>query len=355
MFRKICEGDVFTHAKDGFNVSGSRTALLPDGKLLCAFNIESGAGVNDFTPCVSYSENGTDWSEARVLWPDLVGKKSISTSVRTGEDGRISIAGIGFDIAFPGEDWWSNELGAMKENFLVYSISEDGYHFPLPQFVKPLPGEACENPGGMLIDKNGDLQFVYSPYPTISDPAKADPCRLVLMRSTDGGKTFCARSIAETKAPSQYAEAWTVRLGNGRQLTGAWQTAADTFTDKYVLTDENGEFGKVMDFPFRGQSLALTPAGEDSVIAVYNQRKEADPGVWAAFLRLEGDHLVMTENRPVWLAHTTTRSASSGDFSEWTDFSFGEPHACLLPDGRLLVVFWYAEEDHVGIRYVITD
>ena len=355
MFRKISEGDVYLHNKEGFSVSGSRTALLPGGRLICSFNAESGSGVNDFVPMVCYSDNGTEWSEARVLWPELVGKKSISASVRNTADGRVCLAGIAFDIACAGENWWSNELGAMKDNYIVYSFSDDGITFTDPVFVKPLPGEACENPGGMLVSKDGSFHAVYSPYPTVEAPGKADTCRLCVMHSYDNGKTFTCESAGETGAPSQYAEAWIVELSGGKKVIGAWQTADPVHSDKYLLEGDNGKFGPVRDLPFSGQSLALTPTKDNGLIIVYNQRKEKDPGVWAAYLTGENGELVLKENRPVWLASSTTKSSSSGDFSEWTDFSFGEPQLTVLPDGNLLTVLWYDQGSSTGIHYVITD
>ena len=329
MFRKIAEGDVYVHDKTKFSVSGSRTAILPNGRLICSFNAESGSGVNDFVPMVSYSDDGIEWSTAKVLWPELAGKKSISTSIRNTRDGRICLAGIAFDISYEGEDWWSGELGAMKNNYIVYSFSDDGITFTEPVFVKPLPGEACENPGGMLVSPDGSIHIVYSPYPVIEDPEKADPCRLCLMHSFDQGKTFTYETVGKTESPSQYAEAWIVELSGGKKVIGAWQTADPVHSDKYLIEENNGIFSSVRNLPFPGQSLALTPTEDNGLIIVYNQRKEKDPGVWAAFMKEENGTLIMKENRPIWLASSTTKSSSSGDFSEWTDFSFGEPQRTM--------------------------
>ena len=355
MWKKFSEGDVFVTAEDNCMVSGSRTALLHDGNLICVFNTESGAGINDFTPCASYSVDGVSWSEAKPIWPELIGKKSHTAVVRNTDDGRISLCGLGFDIDDPGENWWSDELAAMKPNYITVSVSDDGYHFPLPEFVKPLPGEAAENPGGMLVDQDGTFHILYSPYPTTADAEKPDLSRMVIMHSKDGGESFTFTETGSLSGPCQFAESWLVRLGNGRNLIGTWQTADTAASDKYLLSDDDGNFTKFQDFPFHGQSMALTPYGEDEVIVVYNQRKEADPGVWGARLKCIGDSLVMIENAPIWLSASSTRSNSSGDFTEWTDFSFGEPHALVLPSGKIFTTFWYEEGEKKGIHYVITE
>jgi len=63
----------------------------------------------------------------------------------------------------------------------------------------------------------------------------------------------------------------------------------------------------------------------------------------------EGFH--MLENQPVWQAKTTTRNASSGDFSQWTDFAFGEPHVLTLDEKTVLVCFWFEQDGKRGIKY----
>lgn len=355
MFKKITEGNVFATTEKNCMVSGSRCAVLPDGKLICVFNTESGAGINDFLPCAAYSEDGMSWTEAKPIWPELIGTRAHTAVVRNTEDGRISLCGIGFDVDHPGENWWSDDLAAMKTNYITVSVSEDGYHFPLPEFIRPIPGEAAENPGGMLVDKEGHFHILYSPYPTIEDSKKPDTGHMVIMHSVDGGKSFTFEQTPSLHDSCQFAEAWLVRLGCDRLLAGTWQTADTNAPDKYLLSNDNGNFTGFHDFPFRGQSMALTPFGEDEVIVVYNQRKEADPGVWGARLRCRGEQLELIENSPIWLSSATTRNNTGGDFSEWTDFSFGEPHALVLPGGKLLTTFWYEENGIKGIRYVITD
>jgi len=42
----------------------------------------------------------------------------------------------------------------------------------------------------------------------------------------------------------------------------------------------------------------------------------------------------------LWAAKTATRSNSSGDHADWTDFAFGEPALIRLDQFRFLLVFW---------------
>ena len=98
MFRKISEGDVFVCA-DGRMTSGPRVAILPDGRPICTFMLNSESGANDFVPMAAWSDDGERWSEAREIYPDLVGKKSVFVSARNTLDGRVSLGGKAWDMA----------------------------------------------------------------------------------------------------------------------------------------------------------------------------------------------------------------------------------------------------------------
>ena len=134
MFRIIDEGDVFA-TKVTCATSGPRTAVLDDGSVVCTFMINSCGGANDFVPMIAFSKDAKEWTPAEKVWPALEGKDSLFGSVRRGKDGKFSISGQGFDIAYPGEAFWSDEAMGMKENYVFYSISEDGKTFPEPKKV----------------------------------------------------------------------------------------------------------------------------------------------------------------------------------------------------------------------------
>ena len=352
MFRKIAEGDVFSTTKK-CATSGPRTAILPDGRIICTFMVNSAGGANDFVPMAAYSPDGAAWGEAKEIWPSLTGKMSTFVSVRPTGDGRVCLGGKQWIIDAPGEAFWSDEANGMKDNKLVFSLSDDGVSFPLPTAVDlPFYGSA-ENPGGMLADADGALHLIYSPYPTIRQLEATDTRCMVHLVSRDGGKSFAAEKFAIVPAPSLYAESWLTRLSDGRLFVSTWQTASPAAPNQYLVSDGpdfdlRGPFPQ----PVRGQSTGICPGKDGSVYIAYNQRKEQPAGVWLAMERPEKDAPGLIANEPVWQAESVTQSGSSGDFSQWTDFAFGEPHVSLMPDDTLLVVLWYQQGDKKGIRYV---
>lgn len=352
MFKIISEGDVFATTKD-CATSGPRAAVLPDGRIVCTFMINSFSGSNDFVPMAAYADGDLHFGDAEKIWPALEGRLSLFGSVRRGSDNKYSIAGQAFPISGEGEMFWSDEAMGMKENTVFYSVSDDGEHFPEPTTV-PLPYYAsAEQPGGMLTESDGTMTMIYSPYPTIEKREAVDNGCMVMLRSADGGKSFDAKKFGTVPKDSQYAESWIVRLTDGRLMVSTWQTASEDST-RYFISDDNGDsFKGPFTQPFRGQSTGACPWDDGSVLIAYNQRKYGEIGVWLAMERFgEDGSLELLENEPVWIAQTATKTGESTDFGQWTDFSFGEPSVTVLPDGTVLVVLWYKQGNVNGVRYV---
>ena len=353
MFEIISEGNVYVTAPGTGKAAGSRTATLPDGRLACTFMMNAKTGANQFVPMIAYSSDGGEsWSEAKVLFPDKFMKESIFGSIRNTLDGRICFAGTTTPITSPDQMFWSDELGAMLENKVIFSISEDGVFFPEPTVVDLPYYASAELPGGMLVEEDGALSILYSPYRAIEMREDTDVCQMTILKSRDG-KSFTHLNVGKAQAPCQYGEAWLVKLKNGVQVISAWQTARIEGSDQYLLSFDGGEtFTEPKLFPFNGQSTAAEPYGEDEVLIIYNQRKTAPVGVWLARAKVVGEELSILANECIWKAEEAAKKNTSGDFDQWTSFAFGEPHVRVLPTGELLATLWYDQNGVQGIRCV---
>jgi hypothetical protein len=354
MFKKINEGNVVFTAEKNKVCGGPRVALLPDGNLACTYAVSSYVGANDFVLHIAYSkDSGTTWTEGKPIWPEFIGKKSIFASIRTTADGRVSLAGKWFAIDKPGESFWSDEAGGMKENQLIFSISKDGYSFPTPIAIDLPYYASAEQPGGMQVDADGTMTMIYAPYPTIEKKAPVNTNQMVMMRSADGGKSFTPSTFGPFEGNGTYAESWLVRLTDGRLLASSWLISDQLNTDVYFLSEDNGKtFKGPLEMDFKGQTTSLTPYLDNTVLIPYNQRKTGTIGVWLSIAKPDATGFHMIANEPVWQAEIATRNNTSGDFSEWTDYSFGEPNVTILPDGTFLLVLWYQQMGGTGIRYI---
>lgn len=353
MFRKVSEGFVYKAEKGGRVACGPRTAITKDGRLVCSYMTQTAIGQNDFVAMAAYSDDGETWQGAKSIWPQWEGKKSPFVSVRNTPDGSVSAAGMFFEIDGEGEKFWSDEAAGMKENKLCWCISEDGINFPEPKIADLAYYASAEQPGGMLVKKDGEIVMIYSPYDTIKKKQSVVTNKLIKITSRDGGESFEPGVVGSVDGEVNFAESWIVELGDGRLLASSWLLDGKDTPDVYFISDDGGKtFIGPIDIGIGGQSTALSPYQNDKVLVAYNQRATGTIGVWLAIGQPDEKSFSLLANEPVWEAVTKTRSSKSEDFDNWTDYSFGEPHVCIMPDGHLLVVFWCMQPDEVGIKYV---
>lgn len=353
MFKILSVGDVIKRNPEEKGIAGSRIALLPDGRLACTFNESSASGVNDFATLISYSDDGESWSGAKYAFPEYYGKKSLFTSIRNTLDGRVCIGGFVMPTYSESEPWWDNDSGSMLENKLLYSVSEDGYNFSKPQEIElPLYG-AAEIPGGVFVDKDGSINILYSPYKTIENREKANINQLVIARSDNEGKTFYPITFGEVLPPCQYGESWVVRVSDKIHMAATWQTAVRENANKYFMSyDGMKTFEGPFDLPFNGQALALEPMDDGRVLVIYNLRNREPAGVYLAMGKPDRNGFNLIANECIWQAPRKTASGTGGEFDEWMDFAFGEPHIKILTDNTAIASLWYNEGTHKGIKYV---
>ena len=353
MLQKISEGNVVANPSSGKTYVAPRIAVLPDGKIAVSFTAETRINSEDFITMISYSKDGDNWSEAKVVWPHLLDKKSNYAGIRNTLDGRFCMGGVMWPDFDGNKDYWSDEIGGMLENKLIFSMSEDGYDFPGPiEIDLPYYGSA-ENPGGAFVDEDGTIYLVYAPYRAIESKEDTKTNCLVLMKSTDGGKTFTHTVFGDVPAPAQFGESWIVRLDKDKHMVGTWQTSTTENADKYFMSYDGAKtFEGPFDMPFNGQSTALDAIGDGRVLVIYNLRNVDPAGVYLALAKPDKNGFNMIENQCIWSSSQKTFSGTSGEFDAWTDFAFGEPHVKMLPDGTILACLWYEQNGVKGIRYV---
>jgi hypothetical protein len=151
------------------------------------------------------------------------------------------------------------------------------------------------------------------------------------------------------------AEAWLIELADGR-LLGTASVTPDDGTDSpnaYAISRDAGTSWSPTNFTGTlGQTTALCALPDGRAIFLYNQRKHGDPGVRGAVVRPTEASFGVEFDDHIWKAETRTQSASSGDLTEWSDFSFGEPSLVRRDDGTFLAAIWCIQPSGSGIRYV---
>jgi Neuraminidase (sialidase) len=338
--------------------AGPRCAVTSEGDIVCTFMVQSSLGINDFQPVIARSaDGGVTWSESQPMWPHLIPNNSIFGSVSRAPDGTLYYFGTRYQIDTPGESFWSEATQGLKDNELFWSRSTDGGRtwYEPRAIPMPIPG-AAEAPGAMTVLRSGRMICCYAPYNTFDPQLVVDRNQIVALRSDDGGVTW--RHNAMIRFASQHstgAEAWVIELDDGRLLGTTWHLNQEDKSDHpnaYAVSMDGGEtWQPTRSTGILGQSTSLAALTDGRALFVYNQRRHGEPGVWIAVVRPAEDDFGVESNEIAWRAQTRTQSGSAGEHSGWTDFSFGEPSAVLLPDGTWLLVLWCIQPEGQGIRY----
>jgi hypothetical protein len=354
----MSEGFV-SEQKAGVVAVSSRCAVTREGHVLCCFMVQSALGINDFVPTLAESrDGGITWSERGPVWPELAGVSSLFMGLSRSPTGELFLYGTRTPIDAPGESFWSEASGGLKQNDLVWARSSDsGRSWSRPAVIPMPQAGAAEAPGPMCITRHGRWVVCYAPYPTFDPDVQVDRGHLVLLYSDDEGASWRHTSMIRFAEPeSGGAEAWVVELADGRLLGTCWHlslTDAREFQNPCAISaDAGATWQPPVSTGILGQSTALAPLDEGGALLVYNQRKHGDIGVWLAGLRLSGAEVGVEWNQPVWRAELATQTASSGQHDDWCDFAFGEPSVAVVPDGSLLVTLWCLQPSGRGIRYV---
>jgi len=314
---------------------------------------------NDFVPGLCRSRDlGQTWTVPTPIWPSLPEKWSLFVGIsRDPYSGKPFLYGTRTVIDIPGESNWSDATQGLKVNELIWSISEDnGCSWNDPVVIPmPIPGSA-EAPGPLCVLRSGRWVGCYSPYNTFDPAVTVDRSQVVSLHSDNCGRTWRHNSMLRFASPhTGAAEAWVVELSDGTLLGTGWQVPdhGDDLPNAYALSHDGGTtWTSTASTGVLGQSTALAPWNDGRAMFLYNQRKHDDPGVRLAVVRPTESSFGIEHDDLIWRAETRTQSATQGNLSEWSDFSFGEPSIVHLPDETWLVTLWCIQPSGSGIRYV---
>ncbi|MDA0835296.1 MAG: sialidase family protein [Planctomycetota bacterium] len=338
---------------------GPRLVRLDDGTLLCSFMRQSALGVNDFQPHLSKSnDDGLTWQEPTAIWPHLAARWSMFVALSRDAAGNLYLFGTRTPIDQPGESFWSDASQGLKQNELIWATSSDAgksWSEPHP-FAMPIAG-AAEAPGPICVTQSGRWLAVYSPYRTFDPAEHVETRHVIVMCSDDRGQNWQhAAMLTFTEENTGGAEAWVAQLDDGRLVGTGWHidlAGHDEYPNAYAVSCDDGTtWSPTRSTGTMGQSTALCRATGSQIWFAYNQRKHGTPGVWLALAEPTEETFHIVGQAIGWQAPTTTRSGSSGDHAEWTDFSFGEPSLAVLADGTLFLVLWCIQPGGKGIRCV---
>ena len=360
-FEKIDEGFVRQNEaeEDGLISTGPRSALTSDGEeLLCTYALTRELGTNDFVAVLSRSsDGGKTWSHEGPVFKHWRSQYSVAGSICAAPTGEHYFHAMRTPIDEPGETFWNDETSGMKQNELVWTRSGDGGHTWQEPAVVPMHAPcSAEAPGAICITRNGGMLLPYAPYNTF-ELTEVERNHVVVVRSSDGCRSWSHASMLRFDEGCSGAEAWVIELADGSLLGTSWLTSVDgklDFPNAYAMSSDGGQtWRSTGSTGTMGQSTALAALPDGRALFLYNDRKGTLPGVRMAVCRPTETDFGIEHDDLVWSAARPTQSDSSKGHSEWTDFSFGEPSATVMPDGTVFVALWSHQPGASGIPYVL--
>ncbi|MBA3483626.1 MAG: exo-alpha-sialidase [Pirellulales bacterium] len=360
--RTIDEGFVLQLPADGSSgsiASGPRVVALPSGELICSCVRSSALGTNDFCPVMLRSHDlGSTWVEQGPAWPHLMGRSSLFTAISREAEERLLMFGLRFPIDELGESFWSNELGGMKPNDLVWAMSRDqGRSWSEPRGIAiPVPG-AAEGSIDLCVTQTNRWIGPYAIENCWQRAAEVDCAQTMVTFSDDRGQTWThRRMLSFPPGQSKSAEPSMVELSDGRLLGVAWHIGLNGKPEHpiaYAVSSDGGDTWE----PTRstgvvGQATGLSAWSDARAVLVYNRRIHSRPGIGLAIVRPTDDGMDVELDEMVWFAENATMTNASGHASSWQDFAYGEPSVTVLPDNSLYLTFWCIQPQGSGIRWV---
>lgn len=338
------------------SVSAPRCVIASDGTIVCTFIAQSVLGTNDFKPMITRSaDGGNTWSEPVFIWPKHTENFSIFGSISRAPTGVFLFYGTRTVVDTPGESFWLDATQGLKANDLVWAHSEDDGNTWSDLLKIPMPFEgSAEAPGAMCATRGGKLVCCYAPYNTFDATLSVKRNQVVCLRSSDYGASWHDSTMIKFPFDdSAGAEAWVVELKDGRLLGTTWhvRSMADE-PNAYALSYDAGEtWGPTVSTGINGQSTALAPLGDGSVVFLYNRRRAEEKGVWMAVAKPSDEDFGVLSNQRIW---ATEKPSETGmvNHESWTNFAFGEPSGLMISDNEILVTVWVSKNSKGVIEYV---
>ena len=358
-FERLAEGSIVeVHEDELLPVAAcSRCAVTGGDEVVCTYVRSSALGINDFVPMICWSsDGGITWAGHRPMWPELSDSFSIIGSVSRSPAGWLCFYGTRTAIDEPGESFWCEATQGLKTNELIWAESSDGGRsWSAPRSIPMLIPGSAEAPGAMCITASGRMLGPYVPYPTFDPALRVDRSQIAGALSDDRVSWRYSEVQRFQDPESVGAESWIVELSDRTLLSTSWNSSAKhgDYPNQYSLSFDAGTtWSAAKSTEVMGQSTALAALPNGKALFIYNQRKQGEPGVWMAVVKPSEADFGIEANEIIWAGGKGTQSDSSGEHSDWRDFSFGEPSVTVLRDGTLLVALWCIQPTSRGIRYV---
>jgi hypothetical protein len=334
---------------------------LPSGEMLVSFAIGSGfESADQHTELARSSDGGRTWQLAGAVFNERV-ERPTSANVRISRmpDGELIALGVRSDRSRLDEGLTNPETqGFVETELILLRSSDDGHTWQGPAIVEPpLVGPSFELCSPVVPLRDGRWLYPTSTWKGWNGESPSGMKALALV-SHDRGHTWpeWVEVMDSTAGNLIHWEQKIVDLGDGRLLAVCWTHDLGKGVDlpvQYAISADYGRsFGPPRSTGLHGQTTTPIFLGDGRLLCVY--RRTDKPGLWASYVRLDGDAWINEAELPLWGYDRSGSSNLVGGENlsrAFTTLKFGLPAGLLLPDGQVYVAFWCVEECLYVIRW----
>lgn len=340
----------------------SRQAFFPwlcekaDGELIASFAIGEAFESVDSASYVSASrDGGRTWSAPARMF-DLHGEEDKLTDyckVSALPDGRLVALGYTFLRDDPELPIGNPENGGLLEDFIFFSISEDGGKtWGQMQRIDCAWGPHAEASAPLTVLQDGTWMTPITGFADWNGKLHGKMCGRALT-SRDGGNSWSDDAVCMDFGGNVTCfEQRICQLESGAILCIGWNENAETgerMENHYTVSYDGGKtWSAPIPTGVRGQAASLCALGGERFLALHAVRRDAErPGIYAYVVDFSDktwrvvDECVVFE--PIVSVLKDSKMADVFSF-----LKFGQPGAILLSDGDVLMSHWYAQDG----RYV---
>ena len=320
---------------------------LPNGDILCSFNVGGGAFVTGGSDWARSTDGGETWTVEGTILPGT-DEATYALKLSLSPDGKTIYAYGARSFRRPGEKFGEGS------NEPVFCRSTDrGHTWSPPQTIPMLGHRTLEISHGILPLASGRLLA-----PAATLPRDRFGEQVLVAISDDGGETWPSHAIVAENPDGNlgYFEQKLSEFAPGRVIATCWTVTLGGMKDRensFTISNDDGSTWSEPSWTgIRGQTMSALPLGSDRLLVLYNHRY--------------GDQVIrmvlVTFTEEAWTVHhegvmydaKASRERPTGDdldVEELATFEFGFPTAIKLQDGTCLATHWSKENGRFGVRW----